>query len=97
MNPRLAVWIVNGLLVGLATLSLFPLLWMVSVSFMPAGASSTIPTPVLPGTVTLDNYRQLFGNVTCTNCRHQDAPSMRAASYRSSGIACRPARKMIML
>ena len=63
MNPRLTVWIVNGLLVGLATLSLFPLLWMVSVSFMPAGASSTIPTPVLPATVTLGNYRQLFGNV----------------------------------
>jgi len=63
VNPRLTVWIVNGLLVGLATLSLFPLLWMVSVSFMPAGASSTIPTPVLPATVTLGNYRQLFGNV----------------------------------
>ena len=63
MNPRLAVWVVNGLLAGLAALSLFPLLWMVSVSFMPAGASSTIPTPVVPGTVTLDNYRTLFGNV----------------------------------
>jgi len=63
MNPRLAVWIVNGLLAGLAALSLFPLLWMVSVSFMPAGASSTIPTPILPPAVTLDNYRTLFGNV----------------------------------
>ncbi len=63
MNPRLAVWVVNGLLAGLAALSLFPLLWMVSVSFMPAGASSTIPTPLLPGTLTLDNYRTLFGNV----------------------------------
>ena len=63
MNARLAIWVVNGLLAGLAALSLFPLLWMVSVSFMPAGASSTLPTPVLPPAVTLANYRQLFGNV----------------------------------
>lgn len=63
MNPRLAVWVVNGLLAGLAAVSLFPLLWMVSVSFMPAGASSTLPTPLLPSAPTLANYRQLFGSV----------------------------------
>jgi multiple sugar transport system permease protein len=63
MNPRLAVWVVNGLLAGLAAVSLFPLLWMVSVSLMPAGASSTLPTPLLPPRVTLDNYRQLFGSI----------------------------------
>ena len=63
MNPRLAVWVVNGLLAGLAAVSLFPLLWMVSVSFMPAGASSSLPTPILPVSITLDNYRQLFGSI----------------------------------
>ena len=63
MNPRLALWIVNGLLAGLACVSLFPLVWMVSVSLMPAGASSSLPTPVFPRSVTLDNYRQLFGSV----------------------------------
>jgi multiple sugar transport system permease protein len=63
MNPRLAVWVVNGLLAGLAAVSLFPLLWMLSVSFMPAGASSTLPTPVLPPSVTLANYRILFGSI----------------------------------
>jgi multiple sugar transport system permease protein len=63
MNQRFAIWVVNGLLAGLAAISLFPLLWMVSVSFMPAGASSTLPTPLLPAHVTLDNYRTLFGNV----------------------------------
>jgi multiple sugar transport system permease protein len=63
MNPRLAVWIVNGLLAGLAAVSLFPLLWMVSVSLMPAGASSVLPTPILPSHITLENYRQLFGSV----------------------------------
>ena len=63
MSPRLALWIVNGLLAGLACVSLFPLVWMVSVSLMPAGASSSLPTPVFPRSVTLDNYRQLFGSV----------------------------------
>jgi len=63
MNPRLAVWVVNGLLAGLAAVSVFPLLWMLSVSLMPAGASTTLPTPVLPAAVTLDNYRTLFGGV----------------------------------
>jgi len=63
MNPRLAVWVVNGLLAGLAAVSVFPLLWMLSVSLMPAGASTTLPTPVLPPAVTLDNYRTLFGGV----------------------------------
>ncbi len=63
MNRRLAVWVVNGLLIGLAFVSLFPLLWMVSVSFMPAGAASTLPAPILPAAPTLDNYRTLFGSV----------------------------------
>ena len=34
MNPRLAIWLVNGLLAALAASALFPLLWMLSVSFM---------------------------------------------------------------
>lgn len=63
MNPRLAIWIVNGLLAGLAALALFPLLWMVSVSLMPAGASSTLPTPIFPRSVTLANYQQLFASL----------------------------------
>ena len=40
MNPRLAVWLVNGLLAALAASALFPLLWMLSVSFMAPGAST---------------------------------------------------------
>jgi multiple sugar transport system permease protein len=62
MNPRLAVWVVNGLLAGLAALSLFPLLWMLSVSLMPAGAASSLPTPILPRAVSVENYRSLFLN-----------------------------------
>lgn len=52
--------IVNGLLIGGAFLTLFPLLWMLSVSFMPAGAASVFPPPLLPKQATLENYRQLF-------------------------------------
>ena len=63
MSSRFGIVAVNGLLVGLAAMSLFPLLWMVSVSFMPAGATSTLPPPLLPATPTLDNYRELFERV----------------------------------
>ncbi len=63
MNSRVAVWVVNGLLIGLTAVSLFPLLWMVSVSLMPAGASSVLPTPVWPRGFTFANYQQLFGSI----------------------------------
>ncbi|HEY4069477.1 MAG TPA: carbohydrate ABC transporter permease [Burkholderiaceae bacterium] len=63
MNRRLAVWVVNGLLIGLSIVSLFPLLWMVSVSFMAPGAASALPAPILPAAPTLQNYRQLFGSI----------------------------------
>jgi len=63
VNPRLAALAVNGLLMGLAALSLFPLLWMLSVSLMPAGAASTLPPPLLPASPTLGNYRELFERV----------------------------------
>jgi len=51
---------VNGALVVLAALSLAPLLWMVSVSFMPRGEASHFPPPFLPSVVTFDNYHELF-------------------------------------
>jgi multiple sugar transport system permease protein len=60
VTPRLALPIVNGLLAGLMAVSLFPLLWMLSVSLMPAGAASALPPPLVPDAPTLDNYRELF-------------------------------------
>ena len=61
MNARRArTWIVNGLLVGLAAFSLFPLLWMLSVSLMPPGASSEWPAPLWPRHATLANFVTLF-------------------------------------
>ncbi len=60
MNPRLAKALVNGLLIGFAVVSLAPLLWMLSVSFMVQGEASTFPPPLLPAAPTLANYRELF-------------------------------------
>lgn len=54
-------WI-NGALAVAAILTAFPLLWMVSVSFMAPGEASVYPPPLLPAAPTLDNYRRLFAN-----------------------------------
>jgi multiple sugar transport system permease protein len=63
VKPSPGTIAVNGLLAALAAMSLFPLLWMLSVSFMPAGAASTLPPPLLPAAPTLANYRELFERV----------------------------------
>ena len=43
-----------------AVITLVPLFWMVSASFMPAGEASTYPPRLLPSAPTLDHYRSLF-------------------------------------
>jgi multiple sugar transport system permease protein len=53
--------LVNGLLLAAAVFTLFPLLWMVSVSLMSPGEASTYPPPLVPERATLGNYRELFG------------------------------------
>jgi multiple sugar transport system permease protein len=58
---RVAGVVLNGVLLLAALLALAPLLWMVSVSFMPAGASNSVPPPLLPQEPTLEHYRALFG------------------------------------
>jgi multiple sugar transport system permease protein len=60
---HLASVLVNGLLAGAATVTLLPLVWMLSVSLMTPGEASTFPPPLLPSQATLDNYRQLFAHV----------------------------------
>lgn len=47
-------------LAAVAALTLFPLFWMTSVSFMSPGEASTFPPPLLPKRATLENYRALF-------------------------------------
>lgn len=59
-NRLLPTLFINSLLVLLAILSLAPLLWMLSVSFMQTGEASHFPPPLLPTHATLDNYRELF-------------------------------------
>ena len=51
---------INLLLALGAFITVFPLVWMVSVSFMAQGEASRFPPPLLPAAATLDNYRTLF-------------------------------------
>jgi multiple sugar transport system permease protein len=60
VSPHLGLPVINGLLAGLTAVCLFPLLWMLSVSLMHAGAASALPPPLVPDAPTLDNYRELF-------------------------------------
>ncbi|KLJ02985.1 carbohydrate ABC transporter permease [Luteimonas sp. FCS-9] len=57
---RWSGWLVNGALAVLALVALAPLLWMLSVSFMPTGEASSFPPPLLPSMLTTANYEQLF-------------------------------------
>ncbi|GAA0685232.1 multiple sugar transport system permease protein [Dyella sp. SG562] len=60
MNPRLAKALINGLLIGGTLVAVFPLLWMLSVSFMRPGEASALPPPLWPAHATLANYHELF-------------------------------------
>jgi len=60
MKPR--ALLLNGLLWAFAALAAFPLLWMVCVSLMPAGAAQSLPPPILPKHPTLVHYQQLLGD-----------------------------------
>ena len=51
---------INLLLLMCAALTIFPLAWMLSVSFMTPGEASHFPPPLLPSHPTLANYRELF-------------------------------------
>jgi len=62
-ESRIQVVLVNGALLLLAILSLAPLAWMVSVSFMAAGEANHFPPPLLPDAPSLDAYRALFGRM----------------------------------
>jgi multiple sugar transport system permease protein len=60
MNQRLPAFFINLALAVIAALTLFPLLWMVSASFMAPGEASTFPPPLWPQAPTLHNYQELF-------------------------------------
>lgn len=55
--------LVNGALAAAALATLFPLLWMVSASLMPAGEATTLPPRLFPSDPTLEHYRDLMGRL----------------------------------
>jgi len=57
---RLKALILNIAVALIALLVLFPLVWMLSVSFMSTGEAATFPPPLLPRVWTLEHYRDLF-------------------------------------
>jgi multiple sugar transport system permease protein len=61
---RLAALAVNGALAVAALVTLAPLLWMVSVSFMPTGEANQLPPRFLPSAPTLEHYRDLFARLS---------------------------------
>jgi len=56
---RGALLVNTALIVG-AVITLFPLLWMLSASFMSNGEATTFPPHLVPHAATLEQYRQLF-------------------------------------
>jgi multiple sugar transport system permease protein len=53
----------NAALIVFGALSLLPLLWMVSASFMSTGEATTFPPPLVPSRPTLSHYADLFGRL----------------------------------
>jgi multiple sugar transport system permease protein len=60
---RLGEIAVNAALVAGAAVTLVPLLWMISASFMPSGQANSEPPVLLPTPPTLANYRALFTRI----------------------------------
>ena len=54
-------WSVTLLAALVTLLTVAPLLWMLSVSFMAPGEAAQFPPPLLPKNPGLENYRTLFG------------------------------------
>src|SRR5262249_35331613 len=52
--------LLNAVLIGGAFLTVAPLLWMLSASFMPTGQANSSPPPLLPSRVTFEHYIELF-------------------------------------
>jgi len=62
LPKKLGAILLNAGVALVALVVMFPLLWMVSVSFMSTGEAATFPPPLLPARFTLEHYRDLFVN-----------------------------------
>lgn len=60
MNRRLESAVLHGVLIAGGAITLYPLFWMLSASFMSTGEAATFPPHLVPHAATLDQYRQLF-------------------------------------
>ncbi len=60
MSMRLQTWFIHAALFVMAAITLFPLVWMLSASLMPAGEAQSLPPPLVPSRITLANYGELF-------------------------------------
>jgi ABC-type sugar transport system, permease component len=60
MKPLISKLLVYGLLMGGMGLTIMPLLWMLSASFMPAGETTMYPPRLLPREITFEHYQALF-------------------------------------
>lgn len=58
-----AVFLTYVALAAATVFAIAPMLWMLSASFMPAGAANTYPPPLFPRSPTLEHYRVLFGQL----------------------------------
>jgi multiple sugar transport system permease protein len=66
MSPRVQRILLGASLGIAATLTLAPLLWMLSISFMPPGDANTFPPRLLPRVWTFEHYRRLFVGMNLT-------------------------------
>ncbi len=62
MSRRVDSIALNATLIAMGALTLFPLGWMLAVSFMAPGEASRFPPPLLPRAPTLQNYVELFAH-----------------------------------
>ena len=67
MNRRggaLRSLLLHAALIAGGALTLFPLLWMLSASFMASGEATTYPPHLVPHAATFEQYRQLFSRLS---------------------------------
>ena len=62
-RDRMAGIALHTTLIVFGALSLIPLLWMLSASFMATGEASSSPPALIPRAPTLEHYRDLFGRL----------------------------------
>jgi multiple sugar transport system permease protein len=60
VRRRVISALLHAVLVAGALATLAPLLWMISLSLMPAGEATALPPRLLPSAPTLESYRALF-------------------------------------